>query len=649
MWNDLKKIRWKNMKSIEKRFCVGTLLLFIVTIILVLIFYPSNYIRILNYPKVFDRYMLIKLENIKIYYLSSFIFKTIEKTPNAAKYANYEYAALQIGILIPYFIFCLPIKWIPKDTSHGSARWGTFDDLSLSGFLIPKLEAKAFELNLLEESGVVLGEVDGRIIKDNGKTHILLSAPTRTGKGVSVIIPTLVDSWKDSVFVLDIKGENYQMTAGWRQKEFKNKIFKFSPFSVDSCCFNPMNEVRYLTPDEIDDAKTIAQIIVIDEGASDPFWGLSGADLTTTLILYELYKTKGNSNLSNVVKFITDPTGPLEHRLRKLINRPIFDPEKDKEILEKLLKIYPAKYDQEQIKRGIHPFVNRGIADALGKGEKTLQSIVATAKSKLSIFESPNVERNTSKSDFKILDLMAAEKPSSLYIVIPPGQLQPLAPLLRIMIIQCVQLLTPEMDYTGNTNKVKFNHRLLMLLDEFPAIGKMEILEKAIGFVAGYGMKMMLVVQSLDQLNKIYSENNMFMGNCQVQVFYTANDNKTAEYISKTIGQETIIQKNTSSNGGIFKSKNISISKAGRDLIKPDEMRRFPLDKILLLVGGKPPIKSKKILFFSDKRFKNKVKIPLEPTPAMLEEMKMQLKSGKMNSKSSEAIKIKEILKGRLR
>ncbi|WP_064610920.1 type IV secretory system conjugative DNA transfer family protein [Streptobacillus moniliformis] len=612
------------MKRKEKIFVIGTISWIIITLILILFFYLSNYARILNYPKIFDKYILINIENIKIYRPNLFMYKSLSKVPNATKWAKYEFMIILALITVPYIIFCLPIKWIPKDISHGSARWGTFDDLGLSGFLIPNTAAKAFELNLLEESGVVLGEVDGRLIKDNGKTHILLSAPTRTGKGVSVIIPTLVDSWKDSVLVLDIKGENYQMTAGWRQKQFNNTIFKFSPLSVDSCSFNPMREVRYLTPDEIDDAKTIAQIIVIDEGASDPFWGLAGSDLATTLILYELYKGKGEANLSSVVKFITDPSGPLEDRLKKLINRPIFNPNKDKEILEKLLSIYTSKSDQEQIKKGIHPFIDRGLADALGKGEKTLQSIVATAKAKLSIFESPNVEKNTSQSDFRILDLMAADKLISLYIVVPPGQIQPLAPLLRILVIQCVQLLTPEMDYSGNSNKIKFKHRLLMLLDEFPAIGKMEILEKAIGFVAGYGMKMMLVVQSLDQLNKIYTENNMFMGNCQVQVFYTANDNKTAEYISKTIGQETIVTKNYSSDGGFFSKKSISVSKSGRDLIKPDEMRRFPLDKILLLVGGKPPIKSNKVLFFKDKRFKDKVKLPINPTVHMQKELELQ-------------------------
>lgn len=279
----------------RKRFVIGTVLLIIISLALILFFYLSNFARLLNYPKIFDKYILFVIEDIKIYYPNLYMYKFLDKLQNASYVAKIQYLILQGITIVAYIIFSLPIPFFKKDISHGSARWGTFDDLGLSGFLVPRVDAKAFEMNLLEETGVVLGQVNNRIIRDNGKTHILLSAPTRTGKGVSIIIPTLVDSWKDSVFVLDIKGENYQMTAGWRQKEFKNKILKFSPLSTDSCSFNPLKEVRYLTPDEIDDAKTIAQIIVIDESSSDPFWGLAGSDLATTLILYELYKKKGGN------------------------------------------------------------------------------------------------------------------------------------------------------------------------------------------------------------------------------------------------------------------------------------------------------------------------------------------------------------------
>ena len=186
-------------------------------------------------------------------------------------------------------------------------------------FFKPTKYAKAFEVNLLEDKGVVLGEFNGRILRDNGKTHILLSAPTRTGKGVSVIIPTLVDSWSDSVFVLDVKGENYQMTSGWRHNNFNNDILYFSPKKGNSCHFNPLAEIRYLSEREIEDAKTIADLIVVgDEKSADPFWETAGSDFILGVILYVLYKGRGNAGLGDVVDFITDTSASLSERMEKI-------------------------------------------------------------------------------------------------------------------------------------------------------------------------------------------------------------------------------------------------------------------------------------------------------------------------------------------
>lgn len=611
----------KNMKFVEKKFIVASIFYVISMFASVLIIYPTIFSKILGYPTVLNVFKV----NKTTYILTYRFFMLMRTTPNALKKTNEWFIWILIFETIIWLVIALPIHISRLKNSHGSARWANFDDLGYSGFFKPTKYAKAFEVNLLEDKGVVLGEFNGRILRDNGKTHILLSAPTRTGKGVSVIIPTLVDSWSDSVFVLDVKGENYQMTSGWRHNKFNNDILYFSPKKGNSCHFNPLAEIRYLSEREIEDAKTIADLIVVgDEKSADPFWETAGSDFILGVILYVLYKGRGKAGLGDVVDFITDTSAPLSDRMEKIKKVPMFkkNDENDRKIMEKLEKIYSDEKDVVQ--KGIHPFIARCMADTLSKGDKTMASIVATAKAKLSVFQMPTVKKNTSSSDFHIIDLMAGEKPKSLYIVIEPGDLQSLAPLLRILVIQCVTLLTPEMDYTGKGGGVKFNHRLLMLLDEFPAIGKMEILEKAIGYVAGYGMKMMIVVQSLDQLNKIYTKDNMFLSNCQVQVFYTANENATAEYVSKTIGTKTI--KTHSVSGGLL-NRNVSVSEQARDLIKPEEVRRFPLDKILLLVGGKPPIITKKILFFNDPRFKNKIKLDIEKdkeTEHMKNERKIQ-------------------------
>lgn len=557
----------------------------------------SYYARLINYPKVFNKYRITDL----IYYPNLFMIKAMKTTPNAyAKALSYlKHSSLFITItcLIILLIIAIYEPNMFKNTQYGTARWANIDDLGYKRFFKLNKYAKAFNINLLEEQGVVLGTFQNKVLKDNAKTHILLSAPTRTGKGVSVIIPTLVDSWKDSVFVLDIKGENYQKTAGYRQKVFGNKILKFSPKKDDSCKYNPLLEIRYMTDREMEDTKVISDLIVEKGKANDPFWEDSGSDFLTAVILYVLYSKNGKASLSDAVEFITDPSGPVLDRLQEIIDSPMFDENKteDKKIIEKLKELYPTELDI--IDKGQHPLIVRGFSAAVGAGEKVLASVVATVKSKLGVFEMPAVKKNTSSSDFRIIDLMAADKPISLYIVIEPGDLVSLAPLLRIFITQCVTLLTPEIDYTGkNENAVRFKHRLLMLMDEFPAIGKMELLEKGIGYVAGYGMKMIIVVQSLQQLNKIYTKDNAFMSNCQVQVFYTANDNETADYVSKSIGNETI----KVGNGK-------TASYTGQPLITPDEMRKLDLGNMVILAGGKPPIKTDKILYFSDPRFKDKI------------------------------------------
>lgn len=596
-------IKWKNLKNKEKKFIIVSIIYLILLTIGGYLFYYSNYVRILKYPKILEQSMILP----NLYIKNDLMSQIMENTPKAVAKARQQYYIFLGLLLITYPFLALPIKWYKPPDEYGSARFATFDDLGLSGFFKPTHAAKAFEVNLLQENGVVLGEFQKRILRDNGKTHVLIAAPTRTGKGVSIIIPTLVDSWSDSVLVLDIKGENYQKTAGYRQQVFNNKILKFSPKKKDSCKFNPLFEIRYLTDKEIEDAKVIAVLIVIDDSSSDPFWGIAGSDFCCAAIIYTLYKNRGKGSLGDVVSFITDPSGPLEQRMQEILQKPLFDYTKpeDLEIKNKLLEIYHADEEVKLINKGFHPFVSNGFADTLSKGDKTMASIIATAKAKLSVFETPTVKYNTSSSDFKIIDLMASKQAHSLYIVIEPGDLQTLAPLLRILCIQCLTILTPEIDYTGkNENAVRFNKRLLMLLDEFPSIGKMEIMEKGIGYVGGYGIKMMLVVQSLDQLNKIYTKDNAFLSNCQTQVFYTANENQTAEYIEKTLGTKTIISKSYS---GTFWNRNYTYNKIARSLIKVEEMRRFGLDKILLIIGGKPPIISNKILYFIDKRYKDKV------------------------------------------
>lgn len=563
---------------------------------------------------------------------SSFFLKT-------RAFAIFYLIIFNLIILIFYFI--LKKKKRIND-SHGSAKWGGIEEIDFK-----KGKDKYFGVSLKSDKGVVLGRFNGITLRDNNKTHICVTAPTRTGKGVSIIIPTLIDSWNESVVVLDIKGENYQLTSGARKEKFDNLILRFAPKSKNSCGYNPLAEVRFLTEYEMEDVRLIVDIIMQDDSGSgkDPYWNNSAADLLIGIIFYVMYKKflqnpkflfengekkpVSSASMADVVDFITDPnyTAPIKEIILQKAQEEDMIGEfgKNEEVKEyvrnKLFQMYPN--DAEIIKGGRHPKAARYLMEKGNLPEQTLGSVIGSAKVKLSIFEIPIVKSNTDHSDFRIFDLMNYKKPVSLYLVVPPADITSLSPLIKILLLQMVNILTPEIDYI---NKKGHKWRMLLLLDEFPAIGKLEILEKGIGYVAGYGMKMMIILQSLDQLFKIYGKENGFLSNCQTQVFYTSNDETTSNYVSKLLGKETVEQFTQSNKtiGTIIKSESQQF--LGKDLLTPDEVGRFPSDKIIVKLAGRNPIKSDKIVYFEEKEYGDLTKIPYIYTESCYEKEKQYIK-----------------------
>jgi len=555
-------------------------------------------------------------------------------------------SAIIFLLIINLIIFVLYIFLKNKkkiNNSHGSAKWGGIEEIDFKAG-----KDKYFGVSLKSDKGVVLGRFKGITLRDNNNTHICVTAPTRTGKGVSIIIPTLIDSWNESTVVLDIKGENYQLTSGARKEKFDNLILRFAPKSKNSCGYNPLAEVRFLTEHEMPDVRLIVDIIMQDDapgGSKDPYWNNSAADLLIGIIFYVMYKKflmepkfvvengvekpVSTASMADVVDFITDPTYdvPIKEILLKKAQEENMIEEFGKNekikryVSEKLMKLYPT--DAEIVDAGRHPKAARYLVEKGNLPEQTLGSIIGSAKVKLSIFEIPVVKNNTDHSDFRIFDLMNYKTPVSLYLVVPPADITSLSPLIKILLLQMVNILTPEIDYI---NKKGHKWKMLMLLDEFPAIGKLEVLEKGIGYVAGYGMKMMLILQSLDQLFKIYGKENGFLSNCQAQVFYTSNDETTANYVSKLLGKETIEQFTQSNKtvGTIIKSESQQF--LGKDLLSPDEVGRFPSDKIIIKLSGRNPIKSDKIVYFLEKEYADLTKIPYIYTESCYDTSKQYIK-----------------------
>jgi type IV secretion system protein VirD4 len=468
--------------------------------------------------------------------------------------------------------------------AHGSSRWATTAEIRRAG--------------LLRETGVVLGQTNdavfrhtidaagrtqtvlrkaGRLLRHDGPEHVFCFAPTRSGKGVGVVVPTLL-SWPHSVLVYDIKKENWSLTAGWR-RQF-SRVWRFEPTAVDSLRFNPLLEIRRGL-NEVRDVQNVADLLVDPAGEKDTrdHWQVTAHSLLTGAILHVLY-TQDDKTLSGVARFLSNPAATQTQTLERMLDTP-------------------------HLGDRPHPAVAQAAREMLSKSENELSGVLSTALACLGLYRDPVVARNTSASDFRIADLMNADVPVSLYLVVPPSDLARTRPMIRLMLNQIGRRLTESMQVGAQT---AYKHRLLLLLDEFPSLGRLEFFESALGFMAGYGLKALLIAQSLHQLEKAYGPNHSILDNCHVRVAYAPNDDKTARRISDLLGQATEKKMHRSYSGsGLFlNSRTESEQEFGRPLLTPAEVNQLPEDDGILLVGGLLPYRARKVRYFLDPRFQGR-------------------------------------------
>lgn len=484
-----------------------------------------------------------------------------------------------------------------KDNSYGTARWANLDDLDLLGVLKNKYT-----------DGVILGLAKGLFkeykVIDNSNTHIALIAPTRAGKGVGVIIPTLLN-WQSSSIVLDLKKENYVKTAGFREKVLKHKIIKFAPHDENSSSYNPLAQIRLRTKYEYVDAQIIADILTDPgEGKSRDHWVTQASALLVALILHVCYeKTKKGevASLGHVMDFFNDPSKPILERILELMK---FNHSDDPEFFNTI-------YDSSQnagINPGTHPIVSRTAVEIINKDPRESSGIISSCITAITLYKDPIIRKNTTAVDFKINDLMNDETPVDLYVIIEAASISVLSPLIRILISQIIGILCPKME---DPDKMPHKHKLLLMLDEFPAFGKIPLLEKALAYIAGYGMKAVVIAQGINQLRQAYGDKNMILENCSTAVFYTpqATDKATAELISALLGKRTIKTQNKSFKALKLDTGNVSENKIARELLTPEEVMRYSDKKNLIFFKGKPTYRGIKITYFNNPYFKDKAKI----------------------------------------
>lgn len=511
-----------------------------------------------------------------------------------------------LSILIPVAINYVRTKQLrnQRNDLHGSAHWADNVEIKKSG-LLPE------EKN---QGGVLLGqvEVDKRpvYLRHKGPEHILVFAPTRSGKGVGIVIPTLL-SWDESVLVHDIKGENWALTSGFREKMLGQHCIRFAPSEPQSARFNPLLEIRQ-DGNLIKDVQNIATIIVDPDGKGlNDHWAKTGFDLLTGVILYVLLSPDVESDKRSLatVQAILSDGGVIRAKAEAAAEakggediptgvQAVFEYIRDQahDMIETV--------DDENAVTGWRTAAQAAQA-YLNKSSNEASGVLSTALSFLALYRDPIVAENTRISDFTIESLM--QRKTALYLVVPPSDKDRLKPLLRLVINQVVRRLTENMEFdkTG-ASKSRYPHRLLLLIDEFPALGKLDVFEEALAFIAGYGLKALLIVQDLSQLQKAYTREESIISNCHIRIAYAPNKVETAKLLSEMTGTATVshTQRNFSGKRLAILMDGVSTSEqiVSRPLLTADETMRLPSSDELVFVAGNAPIYAQKIIYYADKR-----------------------------------------------
>ena len=525
----------------------------------------------------------------------------INKAANDIVYQNLKIMlpAIVIAIIVYFLLVYVRTLHDEKDKDFlNSGKWATLKEIKSYG--------------LLDDSGVVIGQSEdayvvgsmqggsckltvrrtGQIIRYNMNVCAMVLAGSRLGKGVSTVVPTLMD-FKYSVITVDPKGENFEITGGWRM--LFSYVYKYCPVSKESLCFNHLMEID--KDNAFRDANMIAQILTAPsnpESNADPHWQETAKVLITATILHCLCSDYEDKSLPGVYKYLSSAN---------------LNPNDKGDAKKKLLKnMITSRHCTKEIHSSICSYANQILAAA----DEEMGSIFSSALESLSIFNDDKVAFTSRTSDFCLDDFKYSKTPISWYMTIPFADLDRLKSLLRLNIeFVCRKF---SQDATSHGKEVLKN-RILFLIDEFPTLGKMEVIETFAGILNGYGISFLWICQSKSQIDKLYGQNAPILEHCRFIWTYAISDHNVAEYFSKRVGNEGVIKQNTSTSGSRydFGMNNISVSNdiTERPLITPTEIETLPCNSGLLITQGGYSYLFKKVAYYSDPRYMDKAKLPV--------------------------------------
>lgn len=431
------------------------------------------------------------------------------------------------------------------------------------------------------------------MMRDSANTHLFGFAPTRSGKGVALLIPTLL-TWANSVMVNDPKGEAFSKTAGFR-KRAGQLVVKFNPASDDGtgACWNPLDEIRKFTLYDVQDAQMIMSIACDPKGEGlNDYFDKAGYEFLMGLALHVAYAERKGS-LQGIAEFLGDPRWENDTQMYTAMINAVHDPEGKS-----------AWLDNDGQPTNNHPIVANVAKTMLNKEDKDRSGVLSTAKALLSLYLDPLVGMNTNRSDFLMRDIMTSEKPVSLYLIINEKDIDRMVPLTRLFYALFIRRNATDMKFENGDFKQTYNFSLLMLIDEMPLLRKLPIIQEALGYVAGYGIRMFMLAQDIAQIEEINGDKQTIDSGASTRIVFAPNKIETAEKLANMSGKTTITEEKVSHShdkvglkGG---SVSINTEKIERDLMTKSEFMSLHDHDMVIFSKGQPPIYARKAFYYEN-------------------------------------------------
>lgn len=493
---------------------------------------------------------------------------------------------------------------LTADGSCGSARWADRKELEAAG-LLGAAAGPAVSLGGWRDAA-------GRVhrLRHAGPHHVSVLAPTRSGKGVGLILPTLF-TWTGAAVVYDQKGELWSLSSGWRARHV-GPCYCFAPASPRGRFrFNPLDAVRLGTAHEVGDAQNIANILVDTDGRGlDDHWTRSAFGLLTGLILFAGHERRAAGeamHLGGLVHMMTDPGRKSSALLRQMAgNR--FGPD-----------------------GRAHPAIAGCGAEYLDKSSRELAAIWSTAATCLSVYRDPIVAASTRSTTVPVEEMVNGARPATVYLVTREADKDRLRPFVRLWFSQLIRLLLRgRLDFSGGRAASAHRFPLLLLLDEFISLGRLGLIQEVLAHVAGYGVRVMTVLQDVSQLWAVYGRDETILANSHIRVLFAPNRIETAEWAGRMLGKFTEVRRDVTVGGGRRSGKagaSARYAQSGRELMYPDEIMRLrglrtdggrtvPGEQ-LLLVAGMNPVRGVQTPYFLDPDWAARSRLrPVDDSPA---------------------------------